>query len=287
MSDAPGPLAIFPDQPVPAEFDLLCEHCGYSLVGLMVDRCPECGEPFDARALPLARVPWLYRKRLGRMGAYVQTLRLALFAPKRFAGELCRPVRISELDARRFRLLTIHLAALGMTLGLAGLLQHIVGIWPPRPSSAGMIALCLGAWVMTLLFLRMATDLPTFIWSGMPGRTYDLSPLHQYAAAPLALLLPAAGVFVGLVFMLSSVMASPAGLTETGTLALSGLLAVVLGWAWVTALVFMRTATRCSFVRVAMLGLYLPLHWLMMFAFVWLLVAAVAYYGAQAYEMLF
>ena len=57
MQPAPTSVIVSPDQPVPAEFDLLCEGCGYSLIGLMVDRCPECGASFDATALPLARVP--------------------------------------------------------------------------------------------------------------------------------------------------------------------------------------------------------------------------------------
>ena len=104
MTAQPAPVSIAPDQPVPAEFDLLCESCGYSLVGLMVERCPECGQPFDATQLPLARVPWLYRKRLGRVGAYVQTLRLALLSPRAFAAELCRPVRISAQGRREVRL---------------------------------------------------------------------------------------------------------------------------------------------------------------------------------------
>src|SRR5690349_17881079 len=28
---------------VPHEYDIFCEACGYSLVGLSNDRCPECG----------------------------------------------------------------------------------------------------------------------------------------------------------------------------------------------------------------------------------------------------
>src|SRR5687768_6121468 len=96
---------------VPDEYDVLCEACGYSLVGLSGDRCPECGAPFDPAALPFARVPWLHRRRLGRWGAYWQTVRQVVFLPRAFAAELCRPVRISADDARRFRGTTITLAA--------------------------------------------------------------------------------------------------------------------------------------------------------------------------------
>src|SRR3954466_9346229 len=88
------------DQPVPDEFDLVCEHCGYSLVGLTSsNRCPECGETFDPIALPLARVPWLFRKRLGRWNTYRDTVVEIIRRPREFAKELCRPVRLCADDA--------------------------------------------------------------------------------------------------------------------------------------------------------------------------------------------
>jgi peptidoglycan/LPS O-acetylase OafA/YrhL len=37
--------------PVPEEWDLRCKRCGYLLTGLTSNRCPECGESFDARAM--------------------------------------------------------------------------------------------------------------------------------------------------------------------------------------------------------------------------------------------
>jgi hypothetical protein len=280
---APIPvLTVSPDQPVPDEFDLLCEGCGYSLIGLMVDRCPECGGAFDATALPLARVPWLYRKRLGRLSAYAKTLRFALLSPGKFAAELCRPVRISAADAHRFRILTIRVAALGVVLGLAGYCQYVVNFWPPRPTSAWMVGACLAAWLVTFVFLRMATDLPTFIWRGMPGRTYDLSPLHQYAAAPLALFLPAAIVFVALTFGLGAGMITSGELTEAGALVLVALIAIVLAWSWAAPLIFMQVATRCSVGRVALLALYLPVHWVLMAALVLMASGAIAYHGGEA-----
>src|SRR6188508_3216904 len=69
---------IDPSQPVPAQYDQICEGCGYSLIGLMTDRCPECGERFDPDALPLARVPWLFRRSLGTFTAYFRTICLTM-----------------------------------------------------------------------------------------------------------------------------------------------------------------------------------------------------------------
>lgn len=275
---SPAPPTVSPDQPVPAEFDLLCESCGYSLIGLMVDRCPECGQGFDAAQLPLARVPWLYRKRLGRIAAYVQTLRLALWSPRAFTAELCRPVRISERDAHRFRMLTIRLGTLATVLGVAGYLHYVVGFWPPRLSTALLVVACLGTWVATFVFLRLATDLPTFIWRGLPGRSHDLSPLHQYACAPLALLLPASAAFVAAMFVLQPKVVAGDQLTVAGTIALLALGGSIVLYTWVTALVFMRTASGCRARRVALLGLYLPVHWLMMLSLVLMAVLAVVLY---------
>jgi hypothetical protein len=81
--------AIDPSQPVPDQFDLVCEWCGYSLVGLTIDRCPECGERFDPSALPLARVPWLFRRNQGVISAYLKTVWMIIRQPTAFAqGDL-------------------------------------------------------------------------------------------------------------------------------------------------------------------------------------------------------
>lgn len=37
------------DEPIPAELNLRCSGCGYSLTGLLERRCPECGEAFEPR----------------------------------------------------------------------------------------------------------------------------------------------------------------------------------------------------------------------------------------------
>src|SRR4051812_49873852 len=80
-----GERIVSPAEPVPDEFDLLCEGCGYSLVGLSGERCPECGEGFDPNELPLARVPWLFRRRYGAVWAYVKTVWMVVLRPGRFA----------------------------------------------------------------------------------------------------------------------------------------------------------------------------------------------------------
>ena len=81
---------------VPAETDILCEHCGYGLNGLPTDgRCPECGEPIadstveDGRAMS----PW----ESGEGSAsqrFIRTTRQVIFSPANFFRHLqTRPPR--------------------------------------------------------------------------------------------------------------------------------------------------------------------------------------------------
>src|SRR5438034_3348159 len=185
-----NPPAPSPDQPVPDEFDLLCEHCGYSLVGLTAsNRCPECGEEFDPNELPLARVPWLFRKRRGRVASYVQTVCLILQNPTAFARELCRPVRVSAKDAKQFRRVTIRIAMLTCVLGavlvgLCGLLRGGVNVRTPlrREEILVLVLSCIMIpWSIVLLniMFRLMTDLPTFIWRGLDGDPINLAPLDR------------------------------------------------------------------------------------------------------------
>src|SRR5690349_2971368 len=187
-------LVPAPDQPVPDEFDLLCEHCGYSLVGLTAsNRCPECGEEFDPNDLPLARVPWLFRRRRGRIASYVETVRLILRNPTSFARELCRPVRVSAKDAKQFRWATIRIAMLtcilgAIVVGVCGLVRARSTIWSPlsHQEMLGLILFCIMIpWSIVLLnvLFRLMTDLPTFIWRGLDGDPINLAPLHHYASA--------------------------------------------------------------------------------------------------------
>lgn len=266
-SAAAVPVTISPEQPVPPEFDLLCEGCDYSLVGLMVDRCPECGRPFDPALLPLARVPWLYRRRLGSLRTYRQTVALVLRRPRVFSRELCRPVRISESDARAFRARTIRIAATAVLIPIIAAVYQQWAMLVPIPRWAiGVVSLmCLLSWFAVSLWMWMSTDLPTFIWRGLPGRSDDLSPLHHYACAPLALMpIPAILIAVGLLVMGNAAFDPRGGPTAATVLIVLALLLPIALAAWVIPLVLMRTATGCGAGRVLLLAVYLPLHWAMM-----------------------
>jgi hypothetical protein len=79
---------------VPAESDILCEGCGYTLNGLPEDgRCPECGKPVAesrdaARAAPAWEHPEVHRP-----AAFVSTTAAVIFRPTQFYRTLATRLR--------------------------------------------------------------------------------------------------------------------------------------------------------------------------------------------------
>jgi hypothetical protein len=115
--------------------------------------------------------------------------------------------------------------------------------------------------------LGMATDMPTFIWRGLPSSPDDLGPLHHYACAPLALV-PLVGLTCGGALLAYDTL----GGRELGH-AVAAVIGIIAG-AWLLAVwwippVLMRSATRCGVGRMLALAAYLPVHWLMMLALGW------------------
>jgi hypothetical protein len=279
VAAAPVPAPAFDaSAPVPQEYDAFCENCGYSLLGLSGDRCPECGRQYDPLALPFARIPWLHRRRIGRWSAYWQTVRQATFRPQHFAVELCRPVRISADDARRFRRISIHIGAFtGVALATALIVMADGWIRPVGIRGPALLVIRGGlvfiAWVWAVWFFRLSTDMPLFIWKGLPSLPpSELAPLHHYASAPLALL-PFVAPALLIPALLASMGGDPFDLYVPLAFAGGGVLVAWLYFCWRTPLAMMKCATGCGARRVALLALYLPVHCLLMALFVFLLIA--------------
>jgi hypothetical protein len=89
---------------VPAETDILCERCGYTLNGLPESgNCPECGEPIARSTIEDRREPPAWeRDDLPRFVAFVRTTFEVLFRPARFYRTL--QTRRDTAQALRFAL---------------------------------------------------------------------------------------------------------------------------------------------------------------------------------------
>ena len=268
---------------VPAEYDVFCEGCGYSLAGIVTDRCPECGRPYDASELPFARIPWLHRRRIGWVYAYCATVLMVIFRTRRFARELCRPVRISLPDARKFRRVTLRLAVVSLAAGVAGalLLTNNPPVWllPAHVLIRLGLTFVFGI-IATMVLLALATDMSVFIWRGLPGRPpHELAPIHYYAAAPLALTpLACALVFATLV---SGWFDMPTLAVGVGIVATFATLIVLVMMLWALPLSLMHEATGCGLGRLWALLLYLPFHWFIMAVMVGIAMLLVVLTGEQ------
>jgi hypothetical protein len=272
MTQTTSHIRPHPENPVPDEFDLLCDQCSYSLVGLTCDRCPECGHRFDHTELPLARVPWLYRRRIGARRAYSRTWRMIVSRPREFAAELCRPVRISQEDARLFRRRTIRRNVISGGLIAACMIawvlrQEALGGGLPSPKAdPRSYAMLVGGYIGGILalwaFLSLATDLPTFIWRGLDRSPDDLAPLHHYASAPLALA-PYAMLLIAVVALPGGSHPQGIGAIVLACVAVFCVTALVL-MLWQIPQLLMRAGAPCSGRRKLALAVYLPFHWLLM-----------------------
>ena len=85
--------------------DIFCPQCTYNLRGLTADRCPECGRDIADIHKGESQIPWVHRKKIGRIRAYWKTVWIVCFHPKRFGFEPRRSV--DRQAARRFRQTTL------------------------------------------------------------------------------------------------------------------------------------------------------------------------------------
>ncbi|HEV2294892.1 MAG TPA: hypothetical protein VGR35_13650 [Tepidisphaeraceae bacterium] len=95
---------------IPAENDLLCEGCGYTLNGLSDDsNCPECGKPIAESARLLRTQPLWENEHAGFLRRFFSTTFEVLFRPTHFYRTLA--TRGSVRDARHFAMLHMLITA--------------------------------------------------------------------------------------------------------------------------------------------------------------------------------
>jgi hypothetical protein len=101
---------------VPAESDLLCEGCGYTLNGLPEDsNCPECGKPIQESIGSARQVPKWERENGRSVGTFLSTSADIIFRPTRFYKNLA--TRRDIKPARQFA--TVHWIVTSVLFGLA------------------------------------------------------------------------------------------------------------------------------------------------------------------------
>ncbi len=175
---------------IPAEDDLLCEGCGYTLNGLPDEsNCPECGKPI-AESTGVGRrepPPW-ERATRSRAGAFLTTSVHVLFRPTHFYRTLA-----TRRDTRRAKTFAhIHWAVVAAMFGAAAAihLEYVLGL---RPVSIPRMYDWTGLTVTTVLFAILA-------YLAIAGTTWLAAALSAWEGAYRGLRLPRGVVQRGLYY---------------------------------------------------------------------------------------
>lgn len=250
------------NMPSPLVEDIRCQQCGYDLRGLTYGRCPECGYPFTERTVFGTRLPWIHRAVIGFNDAYWRTISLVIAHPERFARDASSGTRLIERDGTYFRWLTIAIA-FGPAMILTGFaLGHALS---GRALLWGLVA----AAVLVAVWLDGITRMPVSLFRHQylaSDRLERVVAMSHYTCAPLVLMplhLAAAAlvlaarslplhdpVFVAIAVLAWLILAvvqiglwlRAAAVLARRTMNTSGtdiaalLIAVVIGWAWKTAI---------------------------------------------------
>ncbi len=172
-----------------AGFDVYCHECGYNLRGIETTRCPECGKESPALQNADPRIPWIHRKSIGSVRAFLKTVLFATFSPRKLSEDVY--LQIDFRDAQRFRWWTIGVAMFWVVTSTvlffaAGpydlYLGHIVNdlyqmVWP-----------CVVANILILLYMILATGVPSlfFDYRDIPVNLRNNAiALSYYCIAPL------------------------------------------------------------------------------------------------------
>ena len=161
---------------VPAETDVLCEGCGYTLNGLPeTGNCPECGRGIEP-SLGAGRGLTRWEIRPSRK-AFVETTLAILFAPRLFYQTLATRVNTPEslLFARWHRALASLLFWTAAALHLFGLVETSSGVFDRfRPLVA---VFCFAGPLVTYVLLTGVTRLAGWL-SSLEARYWGMRLPH-------------------------------------------------------------------------------------------------------------
>jgi hypothetical protein len=225
-------------EPKVVERDLTCESCGYNLRGLSAEFCPECGEHFDKNAPALPEVPWLHRRRLGVVWAYVATVWRVVTRPAGFADEMLRVGYVDPTSAGRFRIVTVIVAVISLTLLVWAYEARRFGLEMAVPTTVW-------AAIGSGFFFALASELTLTREKTRtsPVVAYSCAPL---ATMPLAIIVPLAAAIAGVRMAILLILPILAGL--------------MLMW-WSIYLVLYAKETRAKWSTLIGQGLLLGVCW--------------------------
>jgi hypothetical protein len=288
-----------PGAPAVADDDALhCPACDYDLRALTGGRCPECGLAIDRAALSQSQIPWSHRGRIGRFRAYRKTVWMVFRHPKKVAADVSRPVSLD--DARRFRRVTVlstflPLLGLGLWGYFAALHEwlhgqktgngdgvYFTGIharipvapsgrtlgWVVEGIGVAFAALCLWLFLMAVTGVAGYFFHPRALSTVRQNRAVALS---YYACAPLAWTFIPALTMAGIILLALTNFADTDNgfrLIVLGNITWYVVVGIQLASWWRCSMSMLRHTTRCSGIRVAALGLSLPVFWAVLAALI-------------------
>ena len=105
----PNPVQI--TTPTATDADApFCPNCGYDLRGFAAERCSECGQTLDWANLKTSAFPWVRRREIGSIIAYLQTVWLITIDSRKLRHEVGKPQPLAV--ARSFRRITAIILAI-------------------------------------------------------------------------------------------------------------------------------------------------------------------------------
>lgn len=163
---------------VPAETDLLCEGCGYTLNGLPTDgNCPECGKPIE-QSIGTHRLASPYEAAPSPR-TFLQTTFQVLVYPKQFYAHLS--TRSDLASAARFARRHLKIASLLFGLAAAGHLIWVLQLTFPRYLNEHLLAIELVSVLvfplLTFIMLHLITRLAAWL-SAVEARYWGMRLPH-------------------------------------------------------------------------------------------------------------
>jgi hypothetical protein len=259
---------------------LHCPDCGYNLFGIESARCPECGLAIDRSILGDSRIPWMHRRRIGRIRAFWRTVVLATLHPKIIAQEVNRTVGYA--DAIKFRRVCLLLAILGC---LPVIVLMVIEMPMLRWEAVGLAVVCeFSVW----LYLLCITGLPSLFFrpNALPVlRQNRAVALSFYTVAPLTAMIVPIGILCVSILMLDG---PNRWISEGETLIVVGfaLLMALLAAHGTNSFILLKHATHCSAARRWIMDVCLVSAWLILAYVVLIGIPAIAIYVAVVVQSL-